>query len=75
MAKCYKDKERECDSECAAYCEEERHGTHCLALAVHLEMERRMTDFMCSSDIHSYFLKSLSQSMNSLKDTIVGIMS
>lgn len=74
MSKCYKDKERQCDSECAAYCEEKRHGTHCLALAVHVELEKRLESFMCSSDIHSYYLKTLSQSMDALKDTVVGMM-
>jgi hypothetical protein len=74
MAKCYKEKERQCDSECAAYCEEKRHGIHCLALAVHLELEKRVGDFICSSDINSYFLKALSMSMDSLKDTVVGMM-
>lgn len=74
MLKCYHDKERLCDSECSAYSEEKKHGTHCLALAAHLELARRMKNFESSSDIHSYFLKVVSQSVDSLKETILGIM-
>lgn len=68
MPKCYKDKERECDIECAAYCEDMRHDTHCLALAAQWELAKRMESFECASDIHSYFLKVVSQSIDSLKD-------
>lgn len=74
MAKCYKDKERICDIECAAYCEDVRHGTHCLALAVQWELAGRMERFECSSDIHSFFLKSVSQSVDSLKEAFIGLM-
>ena len=75
MAKCYKDKERQCDEDCEAYCSEKRHGTHCLALAVQLEVGNRLDSFMVSSDVHSFFLKSVAQAIDSLKDSIKGAIS
>lgn len=74
MAQCYKDKERQCDLECAAYSEEKKHGTNCLALAAQWELARRMENFECASDIHSYFLKAVSESVDSLKETFAGLM-
>lgn len=74
MLKCYKDKERECDSECAAYCEDLRHDTHCLALAAIWELARRMDNFECASNIHSYYLKSVSESVESVVETFSGLV-
>ncbi len=65
MKKCYKDKDRKCDNECEAYTEEEKHGTHCLDLAVRVERNRREKESNCSRDIHSYFMKTLSKSIDS----------
>lgn len=74
MPKCYHDKERECDSECEAYSETKNHGTHCLQLASHWELARRMENFESASDIHSYFMKCLSQSIDSVRDLIPGLL-
>lgn len=65
MTKCYKDKERQCDGECEAYIEDKRHNTHCLDLAVQLERNKRERESNCSRDIHSYFMKTLSRSIDS----------
>lgn len=61
MAKCYKDKSRICDENCAAFFPEQHHGTNCLELSTKIEGVKRLKTFALSNDINSYYLKQFTQ--------------
>lgn len=70
MKQCYKDPNRPCNDECAAYSEKARHGTHCLELASRLEANERIQQTQFATEVNSLYMKILAESMNDFRQTI-----
>lgn len=74
MVYCYKDKERECNENCAAFCSEKRHGVNCLDLATSIEGLERAKKLTSSTELNAVYMKVLSQTMDSFKEDVMGMM-
>ena len=70
---CHKNMKRACDKTCAAFREEETHGTHCVDLSSQIEVSCRMKNMQSSTDINSFYSNVLAKAMNSFKDTLASI--
>lgn len=84
MKKCYKDKERLCDDECAAFVEQDQ-GANCLELASLADVSKYLrlaTDSAVkavktsavSRDINSFYMKLMVEALQSLGSDLKGIL-
>jgi hypothetical protein len=70
---CHKNMKRVCDEACAAFREEETHGTHCIDLSSQIEVSCRMKNMQSSTDLNSFYTNILAKAMSSFQSTLASI--
>ena len=71
--KCFKDKERICNEDCAAHIAEDDRddsGLTCLELRTQDELLKRMETMTCSNDVNSFYMRVLAMSVSGLKSKL-----
>ena len=75
VKKCYKDVNRDCNEECAAYVSSLRHGTPCLELSVNVELIDRLKEQVLSNNLNSASNKMLADTIAPLGEGLKLMMS
>jgi len=70
---CYRDSERRCNDTCTAYTDEEKHGTHCLDLALQVEGMERSRHLSHASELNAVYMKVLSNTIKVFSENIKSI--